>query len=60
MSTVWQKDVDGGCKWRAGTGYIEVRLDGWREDGLRQQRDDGGGCAIIAKDRKQWRALVHT
>ena len=23
-------------------GQSEVRLDGWREDGLGQQRDDGG------------------
>ena len=33
----------------------EVRLDGWCEGDLRQQRNDGGGCA---KDRKDWRALV--
>ena len=25
----------------------EVRLDGWCEGGLRQQRNDGGGCAIM-------------
>ena len=25
----------------------EVRLDGWCEGGLRQQRNAGGGCAII-------------
>ena len=25
----------------------EVRLDGWCEGCLRQQRNDGGGCAII-------------
>ena len=31
-------------------------MDGWCEGGLRQQRNDGGGCA---KDRKEWRALVH-
>ena len=31
-------------------------MDRCREDGLGQQRDDGGGCA---KDRKEWRALVH-
>ena len=30
----------------ADTGEIDVRLDGWREDGLRKQRDDGG-CATI-------------
>ena len=31
----------------------EVRLDGWCEGDLRQQRNDGGGCS------KEWRALVH-
>ena len=25
----------------------EVRLDGWCEDGLRQQRNDGEGCATM-------------
>ena len=25
----------------------EVRLDGWCEDGLRQQRNGSGGCATI-------------
>ena len=25
----------------------EVRLDGWYEGGVRQQRNDGGGCAIM-------------
>ena len=29
-------------------------MDGWCEGGVRQQRNDGGGCA---KDRKEWRAL---
>ena len=24
-----------------------VRLNGWREDGPVQQRDDGGGCATM-------------
>ena len=39
-----------------GDGYEGDRgLDGWCEGGLRQQRNDGGGCA---KDRKEWRALV--
>ena len=27
----------------------EVRLDGWCEGGLRQQRNDGGGCAIMCE-----------
>ena len=30
-----------------GTRETEVRLDGWREGGLRQQRNDGGGCATM-------------
>ena len=29
-----------------GTRGTEVRLDGWCEGGVRQQRNDGGGCAI--------------
>ena len=49
-----QKGVDGRSRWS--TRETEVRLDGWCEDGLRQQRNDGGDCA---KDRKEWRALVH-
>ena len=36
---------------------IQVRLDGWCEGGLGQPRNDAGGCM---KDRKEWRALVHT
>ena len=27
----------------------EVRLDGWCEDGIRQQRTDGGGCSTMRK-----------
>ena len=32
-----------------GDGYKgdRVRLDGWCEGGLRQQRNDGGGCATM-------------
>ena len=32
-----------------GDGYTEtdVILDGWCEGGLRQQRNDGGGCATM-------------
>ena len=51
-----QKGVDGQSQWRTCTRETEVRLDGWCEDGLRQQRNCGGGCA---KDWKEWRALVH-
>ena len=35
----------------------EVRLAGWCEGGLRQQRNDS--ACQCAKDRKEWRALVH-
>ena len=31
----------------AGTRQTEVRLDGWCEGGLGQQRNDGGGCATM-------------
>ena len=34
----------------------EVRLDGWCEGGLGQQKNHDGGSV---KDRKEWRALVH-
>ena len=30
----------------------KVRLDGWCEGGLRQQRNDGGGCATL-RERAQ-------
>ena len=42
-----QKGVDGGSKWRAGTREKEVRLDGWCEGDLGQQRNDSGGCATM-------------
>ena len=44
-----QKGVNGRRKWRAGTRETEVRLDGWCEGGLGQQRNDGGGCASMRK-----------
>ena len=50
--------VDGQSQWRTVTRETEVRLDGWCEGGLRQQRNDGGGCAST-EDRKEWRALLH-
>ena len=34
-------------KWRVGTSETEVRLGGWCEGGLRQQRNDGGSCASM-------------
>ena len=27
----------------------DVRLDGWHEDGLGQQKDDGGGCTTMCE-----------
>ena len=45
--------VDGGSKWRAGTMENEVRLDGWCERGLREQRNDGGGCASMRETLKR-------
>ena len=34
-------------QWGTGTRETEVRLDGWCEGGLRQQRNDGGGYATM-------------
>ena len=34
-------------KWRTGTRWTEVRLDGWCEGGLGQQKKDGGGGATM-------------
>ena len=42
-----QKGVDGRSQWRTGTRETEVRLDGWCEGGLRQQKNDGGGCGTM-------------
>ena len=54
-----QKCVVGRSQWGTGMTESDVRLDRWCEGGLRQQRNNGGGCAECAKDRKEWRALVH-
>ena len=35
---------EGRSKRRVGTREIEVRLAGWCEGGVGQQRNDGGGC----------------
>ena len=48
MSTVGLE----GCRWRMSTGRVRsrsslYRLDGWREGGLGQQRDNGGGWASV-------------
>ena len=42
-----QKGVYGRSQWGTGTKETEVRLDGWCEGGLREQRNDGGGCATM-------------
>ena len=34
-------------QWGTGTRETEVNLDGWCEGGVRQQRNDGGGCATM-------------
>ena len=42
-----QKGVDGRSHWRTDAMATEVRLDGWCEGDLRQQRNDCGGCATM-------------
>ena len=42
-----QTGVDSRSKWMAGTRETQVRLDGWCEGGLGQQRNVGGGCATM-------------
>ena len=37
----------GRSQWGTGTRETEVRLDEWCEGGVRQQRNDGGGCATM-------------
>ena len=37
----------------------EVRLNGWCESGLGQQRMTVEAAQQCAKDRKEWTALVH-
>ena len=44
-----QKGVDGRSQWVMGTRETKVRLDGWCEGGLRQERNDCGGCAAMHK-----------
>ena len=48
-----QKGVDGGRKWRAGTRETEVRLEGWCEGGLGQQRNDGRFWASMSKRQER-------
>ena len=47
MITVWPEGVDGRSQWGTGTRETEVRLDGWCEGGIRQQKNDGRGCATM-------------
>ena len=42
---VLMAEVSGGT----GTRETEVRLDGWCEGGLRQLRNDGGGCSTMSE-----------
>ena len=44
-----QKGVDGRSQWGANTRETEVRLDGWCEGSLRQQRNDGGGFMTMSE-----------
>ena len=53
MSTIWPEGFDGRSQWGTGTRETEVRLDGWCEDGLRQQRNDGGGCATMRERQER-------
>ena len=54
-----QKGVYGRSQWRTGTGETEVRLDGWCEGGLGNRGITVEAERQCAKDRKEWRALVH-
>ena len=36
-----------------GTRETEIRLDGWCEFGLRQKRNDGGGCATMRERQER-------
>ena len=47
-----RRGVNGRSQWRMGTRETEVRLDGWCEGGLRQRRNDCGGCATM-RDRSE-------
>ena len=50
MITVWPeapKGVNGRSQWGTGTRETEVRLNGWCEGDLRQQRNGSGGCATM-------------
>ena len=59
MSTIWPEGVDCRNQLGKGTRETEVRLDGWCEGGHRQQRNDGGCCATMRENRREWRTLVY-
>ena len=44
---MWPEGFDGRSQWRTGTRETAVRLNESCEGGLRQQRNDGGGCVTI-------------
>ena len=47
MITAWPEGIDDRSQWGTGTRETEVMLDGWCEGGVRQHRNDGGGCATM-------------
>ena len=49
-----QKGADSQNQCRACMRETEVRLDGWCEGGLRQWRNDGGGCSKNRKSGEPW------
>ena len=53
---VLKAEVSGGrVRERASRRETEVKLEGWFEGGLRQQRNDGGGCAsMLGKSGEPW------
>ena len=58
MRTVCQKGVDGRSQWGTGTRETEVRMDGMQVAlGNRGMKVEA--AQQCAKDRKEWRALVH-
>ena len=54
-----QKGVDGGSKWLSGARLTEFRLDGWCAGGLGNRGMRVKAARQWAKDRKEWRALMH-
>ena len=56
---VWPVGVIGRSKWKTSTRETEVRLDGWCEVALCNRRMTVEAARQCAKDRKEWRALLH-